>query len=117
MPLECVQHLVIMEFPGELEKFRCLVGFLGRRIPDCLVALPHLWLVVLRNLPRHVVNQGASVNFGDVLKHTFVKALLDDLPDSRLWEGAGVDLLHLRLSSYSPLDECRLQSDLDEAVV
>ena len=106
-----------MELPGELEKFRCLVGFLGRRIPDCLVTLSHLRVVVLCNLPRHVVNQGASVNFGGVLKHTFVKALLNDLSDGRLRESAGVDLLYLGLSSWTPLDECRLQSDLDEAVV
>jgi hypothetical protein len=64
-----------------------------------------------------VVNQGALVNLRGVLKHAFVKALLDDLSDGCLRESAGVDLLHLGLSSWTPLDECRLQSDLDEAVV
>ena len=91
--------------------------FLCRRVPDCLVSLPHLRFIIFRNLPRHVVNQGALVNLRDALKHAFVKALLDDLPDGRLRESAGVDLLHLGLSSWTPLDECRLQSDLDEAVV
>ena len=51
------------------------------------------------------------------LKRSFVEALLDDLSDGRLWKSAGVDLLHHGLSSWSPLYECRLQSDLDEAVV
>ena len=91
--------------------------FLCRRVSDCLVALSHLRFIVFRNLPRHVVNQGALVNLRSFLKHAFVKALLDDLSYGRLWEGAGVDLLHLGLSSWNPLDECRLQSDLDEAVV
>ena len=56
VPLECVQNLVIVEFPRELEKFRCLVGFLGRRVPDCLMTLSHLRLVAFRDFPRHVVN-------------------------------------------------------------
>ena len=90
--------------------------FLCRRVPDCLVSLPHLWFIIFRNLPRHVVNQGALVNLRDVLKHAFVKALLDDLSDGRLWESAGIDLL-LRLGSWSPFNECRLQSNLDKAVI
>ena len=64
-----------------------------------------------------MVNQGALVNLRVALKHAFVKALLDDLSDDRLWESAGVDLLHLGLSSWTPLNERRLQSNLDEAVV
>ena len=63
------------------------------------MTLIRLWFVVLRNFPRHVVNQGALVNLRGDLKHAFVKALLNDLSDGRLWESAGVDLLHLRLSS------------------
>ena len=69
------------------------------------------------HLPRHVVDQGAPVDLRGVLKHAFVEALLDDLPDGRLRESAGVDLLHLGLNSWTPLNECRLQSNLDEAVV
>ena len=106
-----------MEFPGKLEKLRCLMRFLGRRVSDCLVTLSHLRFIVLRNLPRHVVDQGALVNLRDVLKHAFVKALLDELSDCRLWESAGVDLLYLGLSSWTPLDEFRLHSNLDEALV
>ena len=56
MLLECVQNLMVVELPGKLEKFRYLVGLLGRRVSDSLVPLPHLGLVVLRDLPRHVVN-------------------------------------------------------------
>ena len=91
--------------------------FLCRRVSDCLVTLSHLRFIVFRNLPRHVVNQGALVNLRDVPKHAFVKALLDDLPNGRLRESAGVNLLHLGLGGWTPLNECRLQSNLDEAVV
>ena len=69
------------------------------------------------HLPRHVVDQGAPVDLRGVLKHAFVKALLDDLSDGRLRESARVDLLFLRLDSCSPLHQRRLQPDLDEAVV
>ena len=81
------------------------------------MTLIRLRFVVLRDFPRHVVNQGALVNFRGDLKHALVKALLDDLSDGRLRESAVVDLLHLRLGSWSPLYECRLNSYLDEAVV
>jgi hypothetical protein len=93
------------------------VGFLSRGIPDGLVTLFRLWLVVLRDLPRYVVNEGAPVNFRGALKHAFVKALLDDLPDGRLWESTRVDFLRLKLGIWSPLYQNRLHSDLDEAVV
>ena len=90
---------------------------LRRGVSDSLVHLSRLGLVLLCDLPRYVANQGVLVDLRGVLKHAFVKALLDDLPDGRLRESAGVDLLLLRLGRWSPLDECRLQSDLDEAVV
>ena len=91
--------------------------FLRRGVSDGLVHLSRLRPVLLCDLPRHVANQGVLVDLRGVLKHTFVEALLNDLPDGRLRESAGVDLFHLRLGSWSPLYECRLQSDLDEAVV
>ena len=81
------------------------------------MTLARLWFIVLRDIPWHMVNQGALVYFRGVLKHAFVEALLDDLPDGRLWESAGVDLLLLRLGSWSPFNECRLHPDLDEAMV
>ena len=86
-------------------------------IPDGLVTLLRLWLVVLRDLPRYVVNEGAPVNFSGALKHAFVKALFDDLPDGRLRERAGVDFLMFKLGIWSPLYQDRLHSDLDEEVV
>ena len=106
-----------MEFPGELKLLRCLVGFLGRRVPDGLTTLTRLWFIVLRNFPWHVVHQGAPVDLRGDLKHAFVKALLDDLSDGRLRESTGVDFVYLRLVSCFSLSECRLHSDLDEAVV
>ena len=117
VPCECVQHFMIVELTRELEKLRCLMGFLSRGVSDSLVHLSRLGSVLLRDLPRHVTNQGVLIDLRGVLKRAFVKALLDDLPDGRLRESAGVDLLLLSLSSRTPLDECRLQSDLDEAVV
>ena len=108
---------MVVELSRKLEELGCFMGFLSRGVPDGLVHLSCLGSVLLRNLPRHMVDQGAPVNFRVVLKHAFIKALLDDLSDGRLWESAGVDLLLLSLSSRTPLDECRLQSDLDEAVV
>ena len=81
------------------------------------MTLTRFRFVIFRDFPRHMVDQGALVNLRGVLKHAFVKALLDDLSDGRLWEGAEVDLLLLRLGSWSPFNECRLQSNLDEAVV
>ena len=91
--------------------------FLRRGVSDSLVHLSRLRPVLLCDLPRHVANQGVLVDLRGVLKHAFVEALLDDLPDGRLRESAGVDLLLLSLGSRTPLDGCRLQSDLDEAVV
>ena len=76
-----------------------------------------LWFIVLRNFPWHMVNQGALVDLRGVFEHAFVKALLDDLSDGRLRESAGVDFIYLRLVSCFSLYECRLHSDLDEAVV
>ena len=90
---------------------------LRRGVSDSLVHLSRLRPVLLCDLPRHVANQGVLVDLRGVLKHVFVEALLDDLPDGRLRESAGVDLLLFSLGSRTPLDECRLQSDLDEAVV
>ena len=90
---------------------------LSRGVPDGPVYLSRLGSVLLRDFPRHVTDQGVLIDLRGVLKHAFVEALLDDLPYGRLRESAGVDLLLLSLSSGTPLDECRLQSDLDEAVV
>ena len=108
---------MVVELTRELEKLGCLMRFLRRGVSDSLVHLSRLRPVLLCDLPRHVANQGVLVDLRGVLKRAFVKALLDDLPDGRLRESAGVDLLLLSLSSRTPLDECRLQSDLDEAVV
>ena len=91
--------------------------FLRRGVSNGLVHLSRLRPVLLRDLPRHVANQGVLVDLRGVFKRALVEALLDDLPDGRLRESAGVDLLLLRLGRWTPLDECRLQSDLDEAVV
>ena len=106
-----------MEFTRELEKLGCLMRFLRRGVSDSLMHLSRLRPALLCDLPRHEANQGVLVDLGGVLKHAFVKAFLDDLSDGRLQESAGVDLLHLGLGSWSPFNECRLQSDLDEAVV
>ena len=81
------------------------------------MTLTRLWFVVLRDFPRHMVNQGALVNLRGVLKHAFVKALLDDFSNNRLRESAGVDFFHLRLGSCSPLYQHRLHSNLDETVI
>ena len=108
---------MVVEFTRELEKLGCLMRFLRRGVSNSLVHLSRLRPVLLCDLPRHVANQGVLVDLGGVLKRAFVKALLDDFPDGRLRENAGVDLLLLRLGSWSPFNECRLQSDLDEAVV
>ena len=81
------------------------------------MTLTRLWFIVLRDFPWHMVNQGALVDIRGVLKHAFVKALLDDFSDGRLWKSSGIDFLHLKLRGWTPFDECRLQSDLDEAVV
>ena len=108
---------MVVEFTRELEELGCLVRLLRRGVSDSLVRLSRLRPVLLCDLPRHEANQGVLGDLGGVLKHAFVEALLDDLPDGRLRESAGVDLLLLRLGRWSPLDECRLQSDLDEAVV
>ena len=91
--------------------------FLGGGIPDGLVTLFHLWLVVLCDLPRYVVNEGAPINLRGALKHAFVKALLDDLPNGRLRESARVDFLRFKLRNLPPLYKSRLHSDLDESVV
>ena len=108
---------MVVEFTRELEELGCLMRFLRRGVSDSLVRLSRLRPVLLCDLPRHVANQGVLVDLGSVLKCAFVKALLDDLPDGRLRESAGVDLLLLMLGDWTPLNECRLQSDLDEAVV
>ena len=108
---------MVVELTRELEQLGCLMRLLRRGVSDGLVHLPRLRPVLLCDLPRHEANQGVLVDLRGVLKHAFVEALLDDLPDGRLWESAGVDLLLLSLSSRTPLDECRLQSDLDDAVV
>ena len=93
------------------------MSFQCRSVFDGLMTLPRLWFIVLRDFPWHMVNQWALVNLRGVLKNAFFKSFLDDLSDCRLWESAGVDLLHLRLGFWSPFYECRLHSDLDEAMV
>ena len=108
---------MVVEFTRELEKLGCLMRLLRRGVSDGLVHLSRLRPVLLRDLPRHVANQGVLVDLRGVLKHAFVKALLDDLPDVRLREGAGVDFLLLILGCCTPLYQRRLHSDLDEAVV
>ena len=117
VPCECVYHFVVVEFTRELEELGCLMRLLRRGVSNGLVHLSRLRPVLLCDLPRHVANQGVLVDLGVVFKYAFVEALLDDLPDCRLREGAGVDLLLLRLGGWSPFYKCRLQSDLDEAVV
>ena len=93
---ECVQHFVVVELTRELEELGCLMRLLRRGVSDGLVHLPRLRPVLLRDLPWHVANQGVLVDLRGVLKRAFVKALPDDLPDGRLRESAGVDLLLLR---------------------
>ena len=100
-----------------MEELGCLMRLLRRGVSDGLVHLPRLGPVLLRDLPRHVANQGVLVDLRGVLKHAFVEALLDDLPNRRLWESAGVYLLLLILGCCTPLYQRRLHSDLDEAVV
>ena len=117
VPCECVQHFMIVELTRELEKLRCLMGFLGRGVSDSLVRLSRLGSILLRDFPRHVTDQGVLIDLRGVLKHAFVEALLDDLPNRRLWESAGVNLLLLILGCRIPLYQRRLHSDLDEAVV
>ena len=117
VPCECVYHFVVVEFPRELEELGCFMLLLRRGVSDSLVHLSRFRPVLLRDLPRHVANQGVLVDLRGVLKHAFVEALLDDLPDGRLWKGAGVDLLLLILGCHIPLYQRRLHSDLDEAVV
>jgi hypothetical protein len=93
VPRESVQNLMVVKFSRELEKFRCFMWLLSGGVPDGLVSRSRLGSVVLCYFPWHVANQWALVYLRGDLKHSFVKALLDDLSDGRLRESAGVDFL------------------------
>ena len=94
---------MVVEFSRELKKLGFFMGLLSRGVSDSLVHLSRLGSIFLRDFPRQEANQRVLVNLRGVLKHAFVKALLDDLPDGRLRESAGVDFLQLRLGCYTPL--------------
>ena len=91
--------------------------FLGRRVPDCLVALFDLRFVVLCYLPWHEGNQGVSADIRGLFEYSFVKILFHDLPYGHLRQRARVDFLHLVLLYFASLSQGRLQADFNEEVV